>query len=124
MSGFNGQLQLAGVLEWMSQQMAGCGGKTAVIGISGGKDSSTVAARVRVRGMTKATRPSSRHLSISAVEKCPLPTGEISSVAGSLRRRSVRLSTTPNLTPKRISSGASTAASPRTAQAESRRSCR
>ena len=44
MSGFNVQLQLAGVLEWMSQQMAGCGGKTAVIGISGGKDSSTVAA--------------------------------------------------------------------------------
>lgn len=42
MSGFNVQLQLAGVLEWMSQQMAGCGGKTAVIGISGGKDSSTV----------------------------------------------------------------------------------
>ena len=44
MSGFNVQLQLAGVLEWMSQQLAGCGGKTAVIGISGGKDSSTVAA--------------------------------------------------------------------------------
>ena len=44
MSGFNVQLQLAGVLEWMSQQMASCGGKTAVIGISGGKDSSTVAA--------------------------------------------------------------------------------
>ena len=44
MSGFNVQLQLAGVLEWMSQQMTGCGGKTAVIGISGGKDSSTVAA--------------------------------------------------------------------------------
>ena len=39
MSGFNVQLQLAGVLEWMSQQMAGCGGKTAVIGISGGLDS-------------------------------------------------------------------------------------
>ena len=44
MSGFNVQLQRAGVLEWMSQQMAGCGGKTAGIGISGGKDSSTVAA--------------------------------------------------------------------------------
>ena len=44
MSGFNVQLQLAGVLEWMSQQMAGCGGKTAVIGISGGKDSSVIAA--------------------------------------------------------------------------------
>ena len=44
MSGFNVQLQLAGVLEWMSQQMAGCGGKTAVVGISGGKDSSVIAA--------------------------------------------------------------------------------
>ena len=44
MSGFNVQLQLAGVLEWMSPQLAGCGGTTAVIGISGGKDRSTVAA--------------------------------------------------------------------------------
>ena len=41
---FNVQLQLAGLLEWMHQQMAACYGKTAVIGISGGKDSSTVAA--------------------------------------------------------------------------------
>ena len=41
---FNVQLQLAGLLEWMHQQMAVCHGKTAVIGISGGKDSSTVAA--------------------------------------------------------------------------------
>ena len=41
---FNVQLQLAGLLEWMHQQMAACHGKTAVIGISGGKDSSTVAA--------------------------------------------------------------------------------
>lgn len=41
---FNPQQQLAGVLEWMSQQMHNCGGKTAVIGISGGKDSSVVAA--------------------------------------------------------------------------------
>ena len=37
---FNVQLQLAGLLEWMHQQMAACYGKTAVIGISGGKDSS------------------------------------------------------------------------------------
>jgi NAD+ synthase len=51
MSGFNVQLQLAGVLEWMSQQMAGCGGKTAVIGISGGKDSSTVAAMAGTTSM-------------------------------------------------------------------------
>ena len=41
---FNVQLQLAGLLEWMAQQMTACRGKTAVIGISGGKDSSTVAA--------------------------------------------------------------------------------
>ena len=41
---FNVQLQLAGLLEWMHQQMNACHGKTAVIGISGGKDSSTVAA--------------------------------------------------------------------------------
>ena len=41
---FNPQMQLAGLLEWMAEQMAACRGKTAVIGISGGKDSSTVAA--------------------------------------------------------------------------------
>ncbi|MDO4811750.1 MAG: NAD(+) synthase [Eubacteriales bacterium] len=41
---FNAKLQLAGLLEWMNEQMKSCGGKTAVIGISGGKDSSTVAA--------------------------------------------------------------------------------
>ena len=41
---FNPQKQLAGLLEWMDQQMTLCHGKTAVIGISGGKDSSTVAA--------------------------------------------------------------------------------
>ena len=41
---FNPQKQLAGLLEWMDQQMALCHGKTAVIGISGGKDSSVTAA--------------------------------------------------------------------------------
>ena len=41
---FNPQKQLAGLLEWMDQQMTQGGGKTAVIGISGGKDCSTVAA--------------------------------------------------------------------------------
>lgn len=41
---FNPQIQLAGLLEWMHEQMDNCRGKTAVIGISGGKDSSTVAA--------------------------------------------------------------------------------
>lgn len=41
---FNPQLQLAGLLEWMQERMTACHGKTAVIGISGGKDSSTVAA--------------------------------------------------------------------------------
>ena len=41
---FNAKQQLPGLLDWMRQQMKNCGGKTAVIGISGGKDSSTVAA--------------------------------------------------------------------------------
>ena len=41
---FNPQMQLAGLLEWMAEQMAACRGKTAVIGISGGKDSSVIAA--------------------------------------------------------------------------------
>ncbi|MBE6989712.1 MAG: NAD(+) synthase [Ruminococcaceae bacterium] len=41
---FNAKLQLAGLLEWMDRQMKSCGGQTAVIGISGGKDSSVVAA--------------------------------------------------------------------------------
>ena len=41
---FNPKLQLAGVLEWMAQQMRACGGRTAVIGSSGGKDSSVTAA--------------------------------------------------------------------------------
>ena len=31
---FNVQLQLAGLLEWMHQQMNACHGKTAVIGIT------------------------------------------------------------------------------------------
>ena len=41
---FNPQMQLAGLLEWMHERMAACYGKTAVIGISGGKDSSVIAA--------------------------------------------------------------------------------
>ena len=32
------------LLDWMRAQMKGCGGKTAVVGISGGKDSSVIAA--------------------------------------------------------------------------------
>ena len=39
---FNAKEQLTGLIEWMRQRMAICGGKTAVIGISGGKDSSVV----------------------------------------------------------------------------------
>ena len=38
---FHAKEQLPGLLDWMRQQMKACGGKTAVIGISGGKDSST-----------------------------------------------------------------------------------
>ena len=41
---FHAKEQLPGLLAWMRQQMTACGGKTAVIGISGGKDSATVAA--------------------------------------------------------------------------------
>ena len=41
---FNPQIQLAGLLEWMNEMMQNCHGRTAVIGISGGKDISTVAA--------------------------------------------------------------------------------
>ena len=41
---FNAKEQLPGLLDWMRQQMKNCGGKTAVVGISGGKDSSVVAA--------------------------------------------------------------------------------
>ena len=41
---FNAKEQLTGLIAWMRERMASCGGKTAVIGISGGKDSSVVAA--------------------------------------------------------------------------------
>lgn len=41
---FDAAQQLPGLLDWMREQMKQCGGKTAVIGISGGKDSSVVAA--------------------------------------------------------------------------------
>ena len=41
---FNAKQQLPGLIDWMRAQMKACGGKTAVIGISGGKDSSVTAA--------------------------------------------------------------------------------
>ena len=41
---FNAKEQLPGLLDWMRAQMNACGGKTAVVGISGGKDSSVTAA--------------------------------------------------------------------------------
>ncbi|MBQ2830881.1 MAG: NAD(+) synthase [Oscillospiraceae bacterium] len=44
MNEFNAKQQLSGLIEWMREQMKLCGGKTAVVGISGGKDSSVVAA--------------------------------------------------------------------------------
>ena len=44
MEQFNAKEQLSGVLDWMRAQMAACRGKAAVVGISGGKDSSVVAA--------------------------------------------------------------------------------
>jgi NAD+ synthase len=44
MATFNAEKEVKNLIAWMQQQMKDCGGKTAVIGISGGKDSSTVAA--------------------------------------------------------------------------------
>lgn len=41
---FNAKEQLPGLIEWMRERMKACGGKTAVVGISGGKDSSVIAA--------------------------------------------------------------------------------
>ena len=41
---FNAKEQLPGLIDWMRTQMTACGGKTAVVGISGGKDSSVTAA--------------------------------------------------------------------------------
>ncbi len=41
---FNAKEQLPGLLDWMREQMSICGGKTAVVGVSGGKDSSVVSA--------------------------------------------------------------------------------
>ena len=40
---FNAKEQLPGLIDWMRQQMKNCGGKTAVLGISGGKDSMLLA---------------------------------------------------------------------------------
>lgn len=41
---FDPREQLPGLLDWMRDQMKNCFGKTAVVGISGGKDSSVIAA--------------------------------------------------------------------------------
>ncbi|MBE7004805.1 MAG: NAD(+) synthase [Ruminococcaceae bacterium] len=41
---FNAKEQLPGLIGWMRERMADCHGKTAVVGISGGKDSSVIAA--------------------------------------------------------------------------------
>lgn len=41
---FDAKAQLPGLLDWMRAQMNACRGKTAVVGISGGKDSSVVTA--------------------------------------------------------------------------------
>lgn len=47
MDGFDAKAQLSGLIGWMRAQMESCYGKTAVVGISGGKDSSVVAALCR-----------------------------------------------------------------------------
>lgn len=41
---FNAKEQLPGIIQWMRDMMKNCGGKTAVVGISGGKDSAVIAA--------------------------------------------------------------------------------
>ena len=41
---FNAKEHIPALLEWMRAQMKNCGGRTAVVGISGGKDSSVIAA--------------------------------------------------------------------------------
>ena len=61
---FNVNLQLAGLLEWMDQQMKNCGGKTAVIGISGGLDS-CLALLVAVRAMKQLRRPTTDVLAVT-----------------------------------------------------------
>ena len=52
MAEFNAKQQLPGLLDWMRAQMKACGGKTAVIGISGGLDS-TLALLVTARTFDK-----------------------------------------------------------------------
>ena len=47
MYNFDAKAQLPGLLDWMRARMCDCRGKTAVVGISGGKDSSVVAALCR-----------------------------------------------------------------------------
>ena len=44
MSDFNAGAQLPGLLDWMRARMKECCGRTAVVGVSGGKDSSVVSA--------------------------------------------------------------------------------
>ena len=44
---FDARTQLPGLLDWMRAQMENCRGATAVVGVSGGKDSSVVAALCR-----------------------------------------------------------------------------
>ena len=61
---FNPQIQLAGLLEWMAEQMNACHGKTAVIGISGGLDSS-LALLVAVRAMQRLGRPAQYVLAVT-----------------------------------------------------------
>lgn len=54
MMNFDAKAHLPGLLDWMCQQMRACGGKTAVVGISGGKDSSVAAALcVRALGVDR-----------------------------------------------------------------------
>ena len=64
MAEFNAKQQLPGLLDWMRAQMKACGGKTAVIGISGGLDSS-LALLVAVRAMQQLGRPAKDVLAVT-----------------------------------------------------------
>ena len=64
MAEFNAKQQLPGLLDWMRAQIKACGGKTAVIGISGGLDS-CLALLVAVRAMKQLGRPTTDVLAVT-----------------------------------------------------------
>ncbi len=88
------------------------------------RDRSAVAAICRVRGKAKATSGRCPNWAMKSALKRPPPRGMISRTAGSFSRRSVRLLTSPNLSPNSTSKGAITATRASTEQADSQLSAR